>query len=458
MSMKKIFLIALLAIIFSPLVVGAAQSRDDQSQFRILSTNGDSQTVVYPFDTSYRGGGSIASADLGSDGIDEIILGTGPGLTPEVLLYRQDGSMISSFYAYAESFMGGVNVAVGDTDNDGEIEIVTGAMYSGGPHVRIFDSYGNLEGEFFAYDAAFRGGVNVAVGDVNNDSVDEIIVGAGITGGPHVKVFTAQGEMLAEIFTASSLEDTGAVVAAADVNGDGDAEIITGRAGYSDTRVQLFDWKENTLSYVLAIDAFEDNHYGVNVFGGDIDNDGMDEIGVGAKGGDSGIVFYEMTGRKALELDPFDTLSSASASVIINSDPVIVTIGSEQLTTNEEGQYIYIDLERQTLFAYQDGALQNSFLISGGTTYYPSPTGDYEVMEKILWKDYTWYFGDEDARNYDLSDVQYNLKFKNMYYIHSAYWHNNFGNPMSHGCINTSHEDAEWIYNWADVGATVEVR
>ncbi|MBT3230491.1 L,D-transpeptidase family protein [Candidatus Uhrbacteria bacterium] len=456
--MKKILLVAIVGIIFSPLVVSAAQSRDDQSQFRILSTDGESQTVVYPFDASYRGGGSIASADLGGDGVDEIVLGAGPGLAPLVSLYRQDGSMIASFYAYAESFTGGVNVALGDVDDDGEIEIITGAMFGGGPHVRVFDSYGNLESEFFAYDSSFRGGVNVAAGDVNNDGVAEVITGAGITGGPHVKVFTSSGEMLTEIFTASSIENTGAVVATADVNGDGDDEIITGRAGYSDTRVQLFDWKDDALMYVLAIDAFEDNHYGVNVFGGDIDGDGMEEIGVGTKGGESKIVFYEMTGRKALELEPFNTMSSASASVIVNSDPVIVTIGSEQTTVDEEGQYILVDIDRQTIFAYQDGALQNSFLISGGTSYYPSPTGDYEVMEKILWKDYTWYFGDADSRNYDLSGVKYNLKFKNMYYIHSAYWHNNFGNPMSHGCINTSYEDAEWIYEWADVGATVEVR
>jgi len=457
-NMKKIIVVTIILTAFLPMITNAAQSRNDQSQVRILSTDGESQTVLYPFDTSYRGGGSIASGDLGSDGIDEIIIGSGPGLSPEVFLYRQDGSMIDSFYAYSESFIGGVNVAIGDVDGDNNIEIVTGAMYSGGPHVRVFDTYGNVKNQFFAYASDFRGGVNVAVGDVNGDGVDEIITGAGITGGPHVKVFNASGELLAETFTASSIENTGAVVATADVNGDGDDEIITGRAGYSDTRVQLFDWRDNSLMYVLAIDAFDNNAYGVNVFGGDIDGDGMEEIGVGTKGGESKIVFYEMTGRKALELEPFDTMSSAGATVIVNGDPVIVTIGSEQTTVDREGQYIFIDLNRQTLFAYQDGALQKSFLISGGTTYYPSPTGLYDVMEKILWKDYTWYFGDEDSRNYDLSDVKYNVKFKNMYYIHSAYWHNNFGNPMSHGCINTSYNDAEWIYNWADIGAVVEVQ
>lgn len=440
-----------------PTHVDAVQSRDDQSQLKIFTTQGESEITIYPFETNYRGGGSLATGDLGTDGIDEIVVGAGAGIAPEVILYRQDGSIIASFYAYAESFKGGVNIALGDVDGDGIAEIVTGAMYGGGPHIRVFDSQGNIKQQFFAYDENFYGGVNVAVGDVDGDGVSEIVTGAGVTGGPHVKVFKADGNLVTEIFTGSSSESFGAVVATADVNGDGDTEIISSGAGYSNSQVQLYDWNGSDLFFVLAVDAFENNYHGVNVFGGDVDGDGMDEIGVGTKGGESKIAFYEMTGRKTLELEPFDTMSNASASVIINSDPVVVTLGSEQGTVDREGQYIYIDLDRQTLFAYQDGVLQRSFLISGGTSYYPSPTGEYSIFEKILWKDYTWYFGNGDYRNYDLSDVQYNLKFKDMYYIHSAYWHNNFGLAMSHGCINTSLEDAQWIYNWAEIGAVVEV-
>lgn len=456
--MKKIIALMLLIVACVPRILLAAQSRDDQSQVRFFSVDGTVETVLYPFESSYRGGGSMASGDLGSDGIDEIIIGSGPGLSPIVYLYRQDSSLINSFFAYAETFLGGVDVAIGDVDGDAINEIVTGAMYSGGPHIRVFDGYGHLKNQFFAYQSDFRGGVNVAVGDINNDGVDEIITGSGVTGGPHVKVFTGTGEMMAEIFTGSATESTGVSVGVADVNGDGDDEILTGRAGYADTRVQLFDWKDGSLMYVLAIDAFEENAFGLHVFGGDVDGDGMEEIGVGTKGGESKIVFYEMTGHKTLEFQPFDVMSGADASVIVNSDPVIIVIGSEQQTIDELGQYIYVDLDRQTLFAYENGVMQRSFLISSGTKYYPSPTGDFSVLQKVLWKDYTWYFGDSDARNYDLSGVKYNLMFKNMYYIHSAYWHNNFGNPMSHGCINTAYEDAEWIYDWAQIGAKVVVQ
>jgi lipoprotein-anchoring transpeptidase ErfK/SrfK len=72
--------------------------------------------------------------------------------------------------------------------------------------------------------------------------------------------------------------------------------------------------------------------------------------------------------------------------------------------------------------------------------------------------DYTWNYGVGNPNNYSLPDVKWNMRFRNHYYIHSAYWHNNFGQPMSHGCVNTSIPDAEWIYSWADVGTTVEIK
>ena len=53
--------------------------------------------------------------------------------------------------------------------------------------------------------------------------------------------------------------------------------------------------------------------------------------------------------------------------------------------------------------------------------------------------------------------IKWNLRFKPRYYIHTAYWHNNFGHRMSHGCINTREADAEWIYHWAEIGTPVVI-
>lgn len=128
------------------------------------------------------------------------LLATGAGLGggPHVRVFMVTGGTvreITGFMAYHPGFTGGVSVALGDFDRDGVPEIVTGAGPGGGPHVRIF-KVNPATGEatplgtgFMAYDPAFRGGVRVAVQDVDGDGVPEIVASPGAGGGPHVRIF-----------------------------------------------------------------------------------------------------------------------------------------------------------------------------------------------------------------------------------------------------------------------------
>ncbi|MBV8959037.1 MAG: VCBS repeat-containing protein [Actinobacteria bacterium] len=200
------------------------------------------QTNFYA-DQEY-GGGSVAVGNVDGSGQAEIVVGSGPGHDPRVWVFSLSGSLISSFVPYDPSFKGGVNVAVGDLDGDRKAEIITGARSGGGPHVRIFDGSGNPIGSgFFAYDPAFHGGVNVAVGDVNGDGKADIITGAGPGGGPHVRVFNASGTPVGGGFFAYDPRFVGGVSVAAATN-----RIVTGAGPGGGPHVRLFDGAGNPSS------------------------------------------------------------------------------------------------------------------------------------------------------------------------------------------------------------------
>ncbi len=200
----------------------------DNSTIKIYSDYGFIKNEITPYDNKYSGGISIALADLDHDGKFEIITGPENGASNEIKIFNSDGILINSWYAYKKIwFRLGVNVATGDINGDGEIEIIAGAGYRGGPHVKIFDKTGHtLISEFFSYDKNFRGGSYVASGDVNGDGIDEIITGAGPSGQPQIKIFNYQGVMSKQWLVYNPKNKNGIRVAITDVDNNGVSEII----------------------------------------------------------------------------------------------------------------------------------------------------------------------------------------------------------------------------------------
>lgn len=201
----------------------------DASAISVYNDSGALKYKFYPYGTSYGSGINFTIGDLNNDGYKEIITGTEIGGGPQIRIFNNQGKLINpGFFAYETNFRGGVHVAVGDLNGDGTQEIIAGAGYGGGPQVRIFNDRGKLINPgFFAYNPSFRGGVYVATGDVNGDGIKEVITGAGPTGGPHVRVWTKDGKMLSEFFGFTSKSNQGVQVGAYDFDGDHRDEIVT---------------------------------------------------------------------------------------------------------------------------------------------------------------------------------------------------------------------------------------
>ncbi|OGN16317.1 MAG: hypothetical protein A3C88_00840 [Candidatus Yanofskybacteria bacterium RIFCSPHIGHO2_02_FULL_50_12] len=114
---------------------------------------------------------------------------------------------------------------------------------------------------------------------------------------------------------------------------------------------------------------------------------------------------------------------------------------------------IVVDLSTQSLsYYYGDQYKVGEFKISSGLPRTPTPVGTFQIQSKIPIKAYA-------GRNYYLPNTKWNLKITSAgHYIHGAYWHNNFGRPMSHGCVNVSYADMSSLYSFADVGTSVIIR
>jgi hypothetical protein len=271
--------------------------------------------LLFAFDAYspfFLGGVRVAVGDVNGDGIPDIVTAPGPGGGPDIRIWDVTASgatMIGEFNAYSPFFIGGQFVAAGDINGDGKAEIIIGPDQGGGPDVRVFDGSGNLLREFLAYGPFFVGGVRVAAGDINGDGKADIITGAGPSGSPNITVFSGADNAVLQNFLAFGPFFTGGVyVAAGDVNGDGKADIIAGAGPTGGPNVQTF----NGANVSQVLDSFfaypQSFSGGVRVAAADVNGDGKADIitGAGPSGGPQVLVF------DAMSLQPLDSFYAYS--------------------------------------------------------------------------------------------------------------------------------------------------
>jgi lipoprotein-anchoring transpeptidase ErfK/SrfK len=148
----------------------------------------------------------------------------------------------------------------------------------------------------------------------------------------------------------------------------------------------------------------------------------------------------EPTSTKTPEPSPEDT-SQIGAQNPTPEIPGNVTGGE---------RWIDVDLTKQLTYAFEGDTLIRTFVVSTGTQYHPTVTGQYYIYVK-------YRYDDMGGPGYYLPDVPYTMYFYKGYSFHGTYWHHNFGVPMSHGCVNMTIPDSEWLFYWASLGTMVNI-
>ncbi len=180
--------------------------------------------------------GSVAVGNVDGDPEDDLVVVSGQGQLPLLSIYDFKGTLKYRFRPFENNIVGGLSVALIDTNGDGiqEMAVVPERQTDG--LVRIFEYTGLLHHEFVSYER-FGGGATITSADINGDGQSELILGPGESGGPHIKIFHPDGQLVLEFFAGDVIDGGGAHVEFLDVNRDERKEFVV---SYKTTHTPVF--------------------------------------------------------------------------------------------------------------------------------------------------------------------------------------------------------------------------
>ncbi len=136
--------------------------------------------------------------------------------------------------------------------------------------------------------------------------------------------------------------------------------------------------------------------------------------------------------------------------------------GDENLAKGQKAtttKHITVDISEEMLYAYDGDTLFMKEPISTGLEFTPTPRGTFPIFKMTPSRFMQGPIPGVSDQVYDLPGVPWNLYFtSDGAVIHGAYWHDHFGKPWSHGCVNLSPQNAKKLYAWAEIGMLVTIK
>lgn len=262
----------------------SSAGRGGRAHLRKFSVDGKfTGSDFFVFSKDFFGGARIAAGDVDLDGKDEIIVGAGAGGAPQVRIFEPSGDLLNQFYAFEKKYKGGLDVAAGDVDGDGKDEIAVSKFSGKSAIVKIFRN--NKKKKVLFMHNVFpklSSGVTIALADIDGDRKAEIISGTTGKTVAQVKIYKAEGarhgRLVGKFKPFGKKYQGGVDVAAGDVDGDGYGEIIVSKLGII-SKIKIFRYNNKSISQLKEFRVFPKKYKnGVNVEVFDVNFDGKEEI------------------------------------------------------------------------------------------------------------------------------------------------------------------------------------